>query len=74
MTNKNRVKLDRRQIKIMLGVVAIGYLTIALTLAGILIVYGNISNLVLGIVFVPLVVLVGCSFVLSRALKQLSNQ
>lgn len=58
----------------MLGVVAIGYLTIALTLAGILIVYGNISNLVLGIVFVPLVVLVGCSFVLSRALKQLSNQ
>ena len=74
MTNKNRVKLGRRQIKILLGVVALGYLTIALTLAGILIVYGNISNLVLGFVFVPLVVLVGGSFYLSRALKQLSNQ
>lgn len=74
MTNKSSVKLDLRQIKILLWVVAIGYLTIALTLGGLIIMYGDVSNLVLGFACVALVALSGCSIFLSRALNQLSNQ
>ena len=74
MTNKKRVNLDQRQIKTMLWVVAIGYLTIALTLGGLLIVYGSVSNLVLGFLIVALLPLIGGSIVLSIALGQSSNK
>ncbi|MCY3627048.1 MAG: hypothetical protein OXG88_05355 [Gammaproteobacteria bacterium] len=74
MTNKNRDNLDLLQIGRLLWVVAIGYLTIALTLAGLLIVHVNIPNLVLGVVFVALVALSGGSMFLSKKLNQLTKQ
>ena len=58
----------------MLGVVAIGYLTVALTLGGLLIVYGSVSNLMLVFLIVALLALSGGSIVLGKTLHQLSNK
>ncbi|MYD46362.1 MAG: hypothetical protein F4W92_08425 [Gammaproteobacteria bacterium] len=60
--------------RIMLGVVAIGYLTVALTLGGLLIVYGSVSNLMLVFLIVALLALSGGSIVLGKTLHQLSNK